>query len=297
MVAEHSETLVRAVFVEDLDPEELRAGAVVRLLRERRIEAIVSVRPWNVEATLSARVALEAAGVPVTLWPMLADDAGRWVNVRTARAMRAFVEDVLHAAGPAAVPRILLDFEPPIDDVRRVLRRPGELYRLSRSLASAEGSAELAALVDRLGAKGSALSAALVPFVLADGARELASRLLGVSANASLPSFGTAWIMAYTTLFAGYSRGLVDRRGALALLRFVAGRTRKRFGEKAALALGCVGRGALGDEAVYRSPAELREDVAVARRSGIERLALFDLGGVLARGEPEAWLEAFSGVL
>jgi len=67
---------------------------------------------------------------------------------------------------------------------------------------------------------------------------------------------------------------------------------KERFGAIAGASLGAVGKGALGDEAVYRSVGELREDVAIARRAGIDDLTLFDLGGALQRPPMEAWLDA-----
>ena len=287
---------LRAIFVEDLPEAELSRPAVVKLLVDHRLSAIVSIRPWNVVATIEAQRALEAAGVPVTLWPMLADDAGRWVNVRTVAAMRVFVGAVCNRAvcAPDAPPlRVLLDLEPPIEDVRAVLQSRSlvALGRLMGILAVPGGGRDLDALVRSIEAAGGDVSAALVPFVLADGPLGSVSRLLGVPAARG--TFDPPWIMAYTTLFAGYSRGHIDRPRALRVLAKAACRARRAFGPAAALALGCVGRGALGDEAVYPDVAQLSEDVATAIQEGIDRLALFDLGGVLARPEPERWLKAF----
>ena len=289
---------LRAVFVEDLAEAELILPATVKLLVDHGLSAIVSVRPWNVEATLTARRALEAAGVPVTLWPMLADEAGRWVNVRTVHTMRSFVASIVDQIerGPGATkPRLLLDLEPPIQDVRAVIASRSfiAMARLLGILAARGGADELDALVRVIQAADGEVSAALVPFVLADGPLGGVSRLLGVPANRG--TFEPPWIMAYTTLFAGYSRGYIDRARAVQILGTAARRARLVFGPSAALALGCVGRGALGDEAVYRDVEELREDVDVAIREGIDRLALFDLGGVLSRPEPERWLRAFVG--
>ena len=288
---------LRAVFVEDLPETELVRPAVVKLLVDHGLSAIVSIRPWNVAATLEAQRTLEAAGVPVTLWPMLADEAGRWVNVRTVEAMRGFVEAIADAAvsGPAAPPlRVLLDLEPPIADVRAVLasRSLVALTRLVGILAAPGGGRDLDALVRSIEIAGGDVSAALVPFVLADGPLGGVSRLLGVPAARG--AFDPPWIMAYTTLFAGYSRGYVDRARAVRFLAKAARRAKRTFGPSAALALGCVGRGALGDEAVYPGVDELSEDVETAIREGVNRLALFDLGGVLARPHPERWLRAFT---
>jgi hypothetical protein len=287
---------IRAVFVEDLEPTELCTPEVVKLLGDRSLEAIVSVRPWNIEETLHARATLEAAGVPVTLWPMLDDAAGRWVNVRTIPAMSAFIDKVIDHPlldARSSKVRLLLDREPPIHDVKAVVqsRSALALAKLAGVLVAAGGSKPLDALVERLRAADIELSAAEVPFVLADGPLRGVSRLLGVGSSPA--GIGTAWIMAYTTLFSGYSRGYIDRAKATSMLAAAARRTRRRRGPAGALALGCVGPGALGDEAVYQHVDELAEDVAIAVRAGIDRLALFDLRGVLRRSEPAAWLDAF----
>src|SRR6185369_4864072 len=99
--------------------------------------------------------------------------------------------------------------------------------------------------------------------------------------------------MLYTSIIEGWSRGLLRRADARAVLSWSCARSLKKFGEVAGASLGAVGTGAFGDEPVYRSPAELADDVAVARAAGIDDLALFDLGGVLRRPPAEAWLEAF----
>jgi len=94
--------------------------------------------------------------------------------------------------------------------------------------------------------------------------------------------------MAYTSLFEGYSAGTVDRRVARDLLR--------RLGAErpAALSLGVVGGGALGDERAYRGVDELADDVAIALATGVEQLSLYALDGVLERGPIERWLDAFT---
>ena len=86
---------------------------------------------------------------------------------------------------------------------------------------------------------------------------------------------------------------MLGRESAGAVLSEGARLTRLRFGRRAGISLGAVGKGALGDEPVYRDVSELAQDVAIARAQGVDDLALLDLGGVLARPNPEAWLEAF----
>ena len=155
----------------------------------------------------------------------------------------------------------------------------------------------LGELIDRASELGVRCSAAFAPPVLLDSPGKGGwQRLLGT------PVDGLGWAsagpMLYTSLFEGWSRGLVDRQSARALLARGCVAARARFGAAASVSLGCVGPGALETEPVYRSMGELADDVALARAAGIDDLALFDLGGVFrrsARGAPppEAWLDAF----
>jgi hypothetical protein len=114
-------------------------------------------------------------------------------------------------------------------------------------------------------------------------------RLLGTPVD-GIP-WGAVHAMAYTSLLEGYVPGL-DRATARSLLGAAGRALGARYGSRAALSLGVVAPGALGDERPYRDVAELADDVAVARASGVDDLALFDLRGALARPPLEAWLDA-----
>jgi hypothetical protein len=99
-------------------------------------------------------------------------------------------------------------------------------------------------------------------------------------------------VMMYTSIIAGWSRGAIRRRDAVELLAAACARVVRRHGDRGGISLGCVGTGAFLDEPVFASPADLAEDAAVVRASGVRSIALFDLGGVLAREPAEAWLDA-----
>ena len=102
--------------------------------------------------------------------------------------------------------------------------------------------------------------------------------------------------MLYTSIVEGWSRGVLARRDARAVLAWACRASAARFGPRAGASLGAVGTGAFGDEPVYRTPAELADDVAIARRrrASDDLGLLFELGGVLRRPPAEAWLEAFT---
>jgi hypothetical protein len=226
---------------------------------------------------------------------MLADAAGRWVNAHNARR---FAELALHVAQSAAEAgatpsEILFDLEPAIDRVRAWLASPihgaGEIARAARH----DGSAELADLSEQLRARGWVVSSALVPLVAFDRPGEPGYQALFATPVDPI-GFDHASVMLYTSILEGWSRGVVDRSVAREILAEGTRVAAARFGESAGVSVGAIGVGAFGDEPTYRSPAELADDVAIARASGVDDLTLLDLGGVLARPPARAWLDAFT---
>ncbi|WP_437320613.1 hypothetical protein [Sorangium sp. So ce385] len=296
----------RRIWSELLPLEVVRAPGTLALLRRYGLELAIAVRPQTAAGLPDLAAACADAGVGVAVWPMIADEDGRWASAGNAAAFGAFVArllDALDARGLAAA-EVAVDLEPPIQDVRRALdggrgaialvgggvrgARAGAAGRDARWRDAQRAYIELAGAIH---GRGVATSAAVVPLVLADGPAGGWERILGTPV--STPPWGRVGAMLYTSLFEGYSRGALGRDDAVALLAWGCGAAARRFGPRAGASVGAVGRGALGDEPVYRSVAELREDVAVAVTAGVQDLALFDLGGVLARPPAEAWLEAF----
>jgi hypothetical protein len=137
------------------------------------------------------------------------------------------------------------------------------------------------------------VTTAVMPMLAFDTAGQWMQRALGTPADDLHVQRHS--VMAYTSLFEGWSRGLVGRRRAEWMLGLCARRSRTRWGALAGMSLGAVGTGAFGDEPVLRDPAELARDVAIARDAGIAEISLFELGGVLRRAPAEAWLEALCG--
>jgi len=254
---------------------------------------------------------LRDGGVPVSIWPMLSDDEGRWASASNAASFVSFLRetaDALAATGHA--PReVLLDLEPPFVHARALAASGGSsvgrgeargagMLGAARARPTSAGamdaaSSELTAAVAELHARGIATASAVWPLVALDppGARGWQS-LLGTPVDAL--ATGRVSVMMYTSILEGWSRGTIRRRDATALLAAASARVASRWGTAAGMSLGCVGTGALEDEPVYRGPLELAEDVALARAGGCVDLSLFDLGGVLGREPAEAWLDAFA---
>lgn len=298
------------VYSEMLSWEELDKPRTRELLVRYGLELVLAVRPWDVPALPRVSRALRDIGVPLSVWPMLADDDGRWASVHNAPSFASFVVTMCEAlAREDALPRdLLIDLEPPFADARALVRvagsaeapptsRQGLLGRPSfsrvRSSVLRAGVTALAAMVTSVHAMGLTTSMAVWPLVALDAPRDLAwQALLGTPVDGL--GAGHVSVMMYTSIFEGWSRGSVRRSDACALLSLATERAVRRWGARAGVSLGCVGVGAFQDEPVYRSPRELAEDVAIVRAAGCHSLSLFDLAGVLTRGPAEAWLAAFT---
>lgn len=272
----------------------LQEPALLGELARRELQLAVAVTPELVPQLAAVLRACQAHGVAVALWPMLSDAQGRWVSADNAAAYCRLVRELLQSlAAQALLPQALaIDLEPPIERLRRLKNlQPAQPPRRSPQRA-ADGAAALTSLASEARARGLELLAAVMPPIVLppEAAARGWQRLLRTPIDAlPLDCIST---MAYTSLFEGYSRGVLRRADALALLYKLAVATRARYGARASISLGAVGTGALGDERTFISPAQLIEDVGIVRAAGLTDLALFNLDGALARPPLAAWLDA-----
>jgi hypothetical protein len=260
--------------------------ALLDSLARRSIELVVAVFPSTLPTLPRVFDACRDAGVPASAWPMLADTDGRWANASNAEAFIRFALEVSRHAS-----EIIFDLEPPIASLRGLSR--GRLEALPSRLAFDASLRHLQSACERLRADGVSVHAAALPLVLLDrlGGPARWQARLGTPVDGI--GYASVSVMAYTTMIEGWSRSVVRRDDARAILHEIAIATSRRFGDRASISLGAVGTGAFGDEALYRTPSELADDVAVARAAGVDDLALFDLAGVVGRPPLDDWLDVF----
>jgi len=287
----------RDIWSELVPYSELRSGAVMRLLSGRGLRLLLAVQPAQLPEVASVARACAQHGVPLGLWPLLDDGDGRFGSARNADIFGDHLTEVLRAAerDGAAFDEVIFDLEPPIVTARALLAlgAGAPAKWLPRLSAPRGGSRAFSRQVRQVREHGVASTAVVAPMVLGDptGAEGHWQRLMGTPVDG--PGFDRVAVMAYTSLFEGYGRGLVRRTDARGLLQRASVAAARRWGDRGSVALGVVGSGALGDERPYRSVAELEEDVATARACGVSHLSLHGLSGVLGSAHPEAWLEAF----
>ncbi|MDQ3365470.1 MAG: hypothetical protein M3680_08585 [Myxococcota bacterium] len=260
---------------------------MIDLLARFRVDLLLAVRPWQLAEVRDVVRRVQDAGVFVALWPMLADADGRWASASSSTAFVGFADELL-----ACVPfadELAIDLEPPFRDLARWKAGRPTWRQTPSSRTYHDARATLIAAVERW-RSDRRITTAVLPLLAVEWRGQWLQRALGTPATDLAVERHS--VMAYTSLFEGWSRGLVDRTRAERLLAVTARLTRSRFGAKAALSLGTVGPGAFGDEPGYRDPGELARDVALARAAGIQEISLFDLGGVIRRAPAERWFEA-----
>ena len=173
------------IYCETLPYEDVVRPRTLGLLRRHDLEIVLAVRPWQLEQLPGVSRVLRDAGVLVSIWPMLADDEGRWASAHNATAFVELVRqtaDALEIAGVAAR-EVLLDLEPPFAQARALAATGGSESRLAPGLgaarpgASAEAmdaaSTALAAAVAELHARGVATASAVWPLVALDAPGDL----------------------------------------------------------------------------------------------------------------------------
>src|SRR5690606_35734818 len=114
----------RWVWAEDVPFSALQDVALLRLLQRRRLGLVTSVRPGEQERLSPLLHASRTNEVPLSLWPMLEDEAGRWLSASNAEAFIDLHRDLMRVVSRAAARpvAVVFDLEPPLGDVRRMLR-------------------------------------------------------------------------------------------------------------------------------------------------------------------------------
>lgn len=257
-------------------------------------------------ALLGIARAGRALGVDVRAWLLLDRAQGYWpgtANADTfaaaARALFATFEREGLAPG-----MLIADVEPAYE---RTLALDAALKEGPRALASAlakhpsprddarfdAAAKTFRALVDDGHRRGWRVALTTLPIVVDDPAPGGAlARWLG------LPVHEAAWdqvtVQAYRTVFEGLVPERLRARGLFSpyLVHDYARAARARFGDRAGLELGLVGHGVV-PAPLYRGPEELQADLRAAAAAGVpaERLAVFNLEGLVERGPIARWLD------
>lgn len=280
----------RRIYSELVPLDELASAPILASLAEREVQLLAAVQPGGRDDALRVVARARELDLSIGLWPLLSDERGRWLCSENAGEFARWIDELLLEVDRRrlSIDALVLDLEPPIAEVRRLTG--GRLGAIRAWLSRRTDPSVHRAIAATLAERGIESIAAVTLPVLVPGASGRGwQKAFGTPIDAPYRSLHP---MLYTSLLEGYSRGVLARSDARALLARFAQLARDTFGDRAGVSLGAVGTGALGDEGIYRDVSELADDVALARLCGVEDIALFDLGGVLARPQPERWLDA-----
>lgn len=288
------ENHTRRVWSEFVPFADLCSARTLRPLAERGVQLLVATIPEDAAGLGAVVGTSREIGVSVGVWPMLERRHGRWPSAANLDRWRAFTERTLDDLGARDLlpDTVAVDLEPALDEIDRLLHGDARvLGRWASRRGVGRARRELTACVDAIRHRGVETFASAIPSVLGDpDGRRGWQRALGTPVDDV--GFDRVAPMVYSSLFAGYSRGLLRRADAVSLLGACARAARRRFAGRAGICLGTAGPGVLGDEAAWASVEMLAEDVAEARAAGIDDIAAFDLTGMLARPPVETWLDA-----
>ncbi|MBA2661231.1 MAG: hypothetical protein H0U74_02990 [Bradymonadaceae bacterium] len=294
------------IWCEHLAYEDARKAEVLDLLCTGPIHPIFAVlHEADLDELAALLRAVQARGLGAGIWPLLPEALGYWPSERNAAAYFERIQELLSQleARECAPQWIAVDLEPPIDQVSLLLRSsfglPAAVVQLFLANMDparfADSSAIFCREIGALNARGFETLGVTLPLAahdLRDGGT-LWQDLLEAP-WAAVP-WNHAGIMAYGSMIAGYSRGMLSVEDARAIHFRLFEHLVAAFGERAHASLGVTGTGKLGDEPVYTSAEELAQDVAAARAAGISDIAIFCLEGLIGRPDAGRWIELAMG--
>ena len=294
------------IWSEHLPLDMLASKEVLDLLALGTAHPLIAVGPQHdLDALARALIAISARGLEPGIWPLLPDVDGYWPSEHNAPRYWSHVGALLDAMTTrgARVAWVAVDLEPPLYQMNRLRHEvaPGRSRLAELRAVAAENfdPPRFARAVDAFtaglaraqahGAKTIAVTVPLAAHDLRDGV-PLWQDLF--EAPWEPVPWDRAGIMAYGTMVAGYSRGVLSHADARAIHYRLFLHLARRFGRRAHASLGVTGVGKLGDEPAYTRPDQLARDASAARAAGIDDLAIFCLEGLVGREDAGAWLTA-----
>ncbi len=244
----------------------------------------------------------EEEGIELCLWLLLPSELGYWPSERNVVFFEDYLDELFEWASEEDLyfPWIGVDLEPPIyqlDGVREksFFEKPSAVVRAGFSNLDKERFEDAmfrySSLLDKVHDYGVKTLTAVEPLVINDA-------LMGTDFIQDLmevPVFGVEWdrvsFMIYTSMWSGYSQGLISREECTSLLYDYLSDGKEKLQERTAVSIGVTGVGALGDEPYYENPSQLKPDVEASLAAGVKDISIFCMRGILRRGNPREWFK------
>ncbi len=257
----------------------------------------VAVRPDGVGDPLwSLMRAASDLGVSVRPW-LLLPDKGVWMHEQNIQDFDAFADDFLNQAASAGVQVdwIIFDLEPSIDLAINLTQEADNQADLFTYLADQANHTSfivartrLQLLVDKLHNRKIKVMAATLPWIiddLGDGDPDLQD--LFNTPLADIP-WDEVSVMAYRPAWSDLFRLPFTP----AFVARYAAQAKRFYGDRAEVAIGHVGTPGLLVQPGYLIPSPLVEDATAVAMSGVDRISIYSLDGLLEQGGSRRWLSA-----
>lgn len=317
------------VYVETLPPELLTTPDVRDLLRAFRPDVGMGFDlPYGpttkeneayYDRYVRAVETLAADGVRLFLWPLARKKDGYWLSERNVKLFQAGLEHFCDHAARRGVPLpgFIHDIELPwkqsmwfTEALKRPLTMPIALGRAlitnRNPLRFRAASRSMTDMLDMLRPRTETSYTAVIPFCMED----LAAGGFVLQDALETPVFSVPWdhynLMIYNSYLPVHYSFMVSRKSASRLLFEYVSELREARGDAACVTLGSTWEGIIpgNKELIFRTPDDLRPDIAAAKAAGATTMWLYCLEGVLfedfnlavrrSASDSAAWFEIFA---
>lgn len=285
--------------------ERLLQPDLVRLFKEYGVAVVPCVRADQLGPDLDRLYnAYEAAGIPILFWPLLPRDQGLYLNKHTTAEFLAYLDVIFGWAeqNHHQIEAMVLDIEP-----SNFGPPPGAAGAAQPESFGASAKKQIRDLdrktfnqsipgfrriLDKLHEHHCLAIACGFPFVLED----IHNHNRAWEDLSGGPLLDVPWdyvtFMIYNTSMLPVTKKLGVGWPELTYLTYLDGRAmKKRWGDRAGVALGVTSAGEGHETVVYQTPEQMAPDVAALRAAGVNNVGIYDLKGILESPDPEAWLK------
>jgi len=267
---------------------DLAGPELVALLKKYDIQICLCVREDQLNDELdNLYKAYEQAGLHILFWPLLPKKDGLYVNKETAEKYISYLEVIYGWAEKHnhKIDAVVVDVEPGSGGFKKMVKDmdkkswPQAMEKFSRIIQKIHGHDSLAIGV-------------AFPFVSDDKRR-------GTHGWEDLfggPVASVDWdylaVMMYTSWFVQMLKSAGMTFDAAHWVAYDYSVDLKNlWGDKAAVALGVTNPGEGKETVIYDSPEKIAPAIAAVREAGVRNIGIYDMKGILAAGDPEAWFK------
>jgi len=277
---------VRIVTAEYTDYRRLAEPDLVNLFKKYNIFICLCVREDQLNEDLDHLYTVyEKAGLHILFWPLLPRKYGLYLNQYTTDVYLEYLDVIFGWAKKTGhkIEAIVVDVEPSSKDVIKKLKKEKGRVPFEQTIK------EFNQIIDKIHQNDCLAIGVGFPFVIDDrlrGKHGWEKVFGGPVASVDWDYFA---VMMYTTWFVEWFKISWDTAHWMAYDYSVD--LARLWGDKAAVAVGVTSPGEGQEKVVYDTPERLASAISAVRKAGIENLGVYDLKGILASGDPEAWFK------